>query len=209
MTITDWLSSEQDLNTGRALYHKLWGELPPILQLTNPVDESLQREFLANAFVRKLCTEELTTEPNKPSSEPKGEVKIAARLERSLKANQDMVHTQHEDAEEQWWVKHRININDPRLDKAPFAVREARKQIRSILPNISHLHLRLVVSASRQDTTRTTKLRVGYLTRLHDLLKRRREYWAIIDEWARSEEGVTSVLADGMCATSAPYARGR
>ena len=79
----------------------------------------------------------------------------------------------------------RIKINDPRLKNAPPHVRNARNEIKRLMPLISHLHLKLVEASKKSPTVQRNTLCKQLRARLEELITRRTECWEILDTFAQ------------------------
>lgn len=199
-----WLASNGDLDAGKTLYKKYIGTLPPLFTLSKEI--STQRFFLKQALVRFLERESLAH----ASAEQEQQQSTARENRRNRKNATRNPHTSQNGVADQGTTsplpptpyplttndyhlppKGVPRLQDPRLDSAPPAVRDARRRLRQIIPEASRVHLELVVAAREDSPKKFDQLkrrRANLVAMLSRLMDERGALWDVIDDYLGPEE---------------------
>lgn len=201
-----WLASNGDLDEGKTLYKRYIGVLPQLFTLSKEI--SAQRCFLKQALVRFLERESfapaIAEQEQRQSTEPQHRRmgKNATRNTRTRNTRtRNTLAVSREDAngredanageDTPIGVGRIPRLQDPRLDSAPPAVRDARRRLRQIIPEASRVHLELVV-ASREDSPKKfdqlKRRRANLVAMLSRLMDERGALWDVIDDYLGPEE---------------------
>lgn len=191
-----WLASNGDLDEGKTLYKRYIGVLPQLFTLSKEI--SAQRCFLKQALVRFLERESfappIAEQEQQQSTEPqhRRNRKNAIRNTPTVPREDANGREDANAAEDTPIGVGRIpRLQDPRLDSAPPAVRDARRRLRQIIPEASRVHLELVV-ASREDSPKKfdqlKRRRANLVTMLSRLMDERGALWDVIDDYLGPEE---------------------
>ena len=181
----------------RTLYIRYEGTLPPLLREGSGADPSLVHDLLLNAIQRHqdaiTLAEKEQSRYEVLGTRYEGENADTSNFQLSTYAKRKLSTSNLSEAptsnlsakrEELAW-EGRIKINDPRLKDAPPHVRNARNEIKRLMPLISHLHLKLVEASKKNPTVQRNTLCKQLRARLEELITRRTECWEILDTFAQ------------------------
>ncbi len=185
-----WLASNGDLDAGKTLYQRYVGTLPPLFSLSGEM--GAQRCFLQQAFMRLLSNESLSKAIAEEQQEDTERTNRGNRKVTLLNPSTEQSRGANGGEDTQSGGGRRIpRLQDPRLDSAPPAVKDARRRLRQIIPEASRVHLELVVAAREDSPKKFDQLKrrranlVGMLSRLMD---ERGALWDVIDDYLGPEE---------------------
>lgn len=199
-----WLASNGDLDAGKTLYKKYIGTLPPLFTLSKEI--STQRFFLKQALVRFLERESLahaSAEQEQQQSTEQRHRRMGKNATRNTHTSQNGVadqgttsplpHTPYTLTTNDYPLppKGVPRLQDPRLDSATPAVRDARRRLRQIIPEASRVHLELVVAAREDSPKKFDQLkrrRANLVAMLSRLMDERGALWDVIDDYLGPEE---------------------
>ena len=183
MNLKEWLQSqEKNIAIGRELYKKLFASVPGILQPQSSASESLQKNFLTNAFQQHLSATALQSggAPQNPTSSS------SPIPTEQVTASRAIAYADTERETPKTYTDGRWTLRDPRLASAPQAVRSAAQEIKRLLPIIAHLHLKLVETTKKKESPARAKLLKTLRNRLEEHVTQKMEFWAVIDDYAAS-----------------------